>query len=355
LPQAVALKISKKSGQKALTLLRKLGLLNRELKLQRQTDCLHIPLIHAPTPKELEELKKSMPDLMISEREFFKSSKQPAGLVDILGDELPPNVLASLPHAIDFIGDIAVVEIPPELKAYKQLVGEAILKTHKKVKTVLSKWGAVSGVYRLRTFEVISGEAKTQTVHKEHGCVFHVDLEKAYFSPRLSYEHARIASLVREGEAIVDMFAGVGPFSVLIARNHEDVNVYGIDMNPEAYELLKKNLIVNRVIDKVTPIFGNARHIVNESLAGVADRVIMNLPEKAVEYVDVACKALRPKGGMIHYYQFANEPEPAETVKSRLAEAVKQTNRNLHKIVQARIVRGVAPYTYQVVVDAEIK
>jgi len=355
LPQTVALKISKKSGQKALTLLRKVGLLNRELKLQRQNDCLHIPLIHAPTPKELEELKKSMPDLMISEREFFKSSKQPAGLVDILGDKLPPNVLASLPYAIDFIGDIAVVEIPPELEGYKQVIGEAVLKAHTRVKTVLSKRGAVSGVYRLRTFEVIGGEARTQTVHREYGCVFHVDLEKAYFSPRLSYEHARIASLVKEGETVVDMFAGVGPFSVLIAKNREDVNVYAIDMNPDAYEFLKKNLIVNRVIDKVTPVLGDARHIINESLGGVADRVIMNLPEKAIEYVDVASKALRPEGGMIHYYQFVNEPEPTETAKSRLAEAVKRTNSHLHKIVQARIVRGVAPFTYQVVVDAEIK
>jgi len=355
LPQAAGLRIPKKSAHKALTLLRKLALLNRELKLQRQKDCLHIPLLRAPTLKELEELKRSMPDLAISEHKFFDSSEHPAELVDLLSEKLPPNVLVSLPHAIDFIGDIAVVEIPPELKVHKHVIGEAVLKTHKRVKTVLSKWGAVSGVYRLRPFEVIGGEARTQTVHREYGCVFHVDLEKAYFSPRLSYEHARIASLVREGETIVDMFAGVGPFSVLIAKNHEDVNVYAIDMNPEAYELLKKNLIVNRVIDKVTPVLGDARHIINESLGGVADRVIMNLPEKAIEYVDVACKALRLEGGMIHYYQFVNEPDPTETARSRLAEAVKRTNSHLHKIVQTRIVRGVAPFTYQVAVDAEIK
>jgi len=213
----------------------------------------------------------------------------------------------------------------------------------------------VSGVYRLRTFEVIRGEARTQTVHREYGCVFHVDLAKAYFSPRLSFEHARIASLVKEGETVVDMFAGVGSFSVLIAKKHEDVNVYAIDMNPDAYELLKKNLIVNRVIDKVTPILGDARHVVNERLAGVADRVIMNLPERAVEYVDVACKALEPEGGMIHYYQFVNKPELIETAKSRIAEAVKQTNRRLQKIAHTRIVRGVAPFTYQIAVDAEIK
>jgi len=355
LPQAVALRIPKKSAEKALTLLRKLTLLNRQLKLQRENDCLHIPLTRVPTEKELEELKRSMPDLVISEHKLFESLEQPVELVDLLGEKLPPHTLGSLPRAIDFIGNIAVVEIPPELEAYKQVIGEAVLKTHTRVKTVLSKRGAVSGVYRLRTFQAIGGEARTQTVHREYGCVFHVDLAKAYFSPRLSYEHARIASLVREGETVVDMFAGVGPFSVLIAEKHEDVNVYAIDMNPDAYELLKRNLIVNRVIEKVTPILGDARHVVNESLAGVADRVIMNLPEKAVEYVDVACKALRPKGGMVHYYQFVNKPDPTETAKTQLAEAVKQTNRRLHKIMQTRIVRGVAPFTYQVAVDAEIK
>jgi len=355
LPQAVALKIPKKSAQKTLTLLRRLTLLNRQLKLQRENDCLHIPLTRAPTEKELEELKRSMPYLVISEHKLFESLEQPTGLVDLLSEKLPPNALASLPRAIDFIGDIAVVEIPPELEAYKEVIGEAVLKTHTRVKTVLSKWGAVSGVLRLRTFQAIGGEARTQTVHREYGCVFHVDLEKAYFSPRLSYEHARVASLVKEGEAVVDMFAGVGPFSILIAKNHEDVNVYAVDMNPDAYEFLRKNVIVNRVMDKVIPILGDARHVVSESLAGVADRVIMNLPEKAVEYVDIACKTLKPEGGVIHYYQFVNKPDPTETAKSQLAEAMKQTNRRLHKVVHTRIVRDVAPFTYQVAVDAEIK
>jgi len=291
----------------------------------------------------------------MSKGKFFESAKQPARLNDLLSGKLPSHVLANLPHAIDFIGDIAVIEIPLELEPYKQDIGEAILKAHKRVKTVLSKWGAVSGVYRLRNFEVISGEPQTLTVHGEYGCVFHVDLAKVYFSPRLSYEHARIASLAQEGETVVDMFAGVGPFSILIAKNHTDTHVYAIDVNPEAYIFLKKNVAVNRVVDKVTPISGDTRQVINERLAGVADRVIMNLPEKAIEYVDVACKALKPEGGTIHYYEFVNQPEPMEAAKSRLAEAIKHAKRELHKILHARIVRGVAPFTYQVVVDAKIK
>ena len=354
MPKALSLRVSKTSAQKALTLLRRLILLNRELKLDRGNDYAHIPLIRAPCAEELEKLKETLPDLQISEREF-ESVKHPDGLVDLLSAKVPSQVLASLPHAIDFIGDIAVVEISPEMEPFKQIVGEAILKAHKRVRTVVSKGGAVSGVYRLRNFEVIGGETKTKTVHREFGCVFHVDIAKAYFSPRLSYEHARIASLVREGETVIDMFAGVGPFSILIAKKHTDTHVYAIDVNPEAHVFLKKNVVANRTLGKVTPVLGDARQVVNESLVGIADRLIMNLPEKAIEYVGVACKGLKPEGGFMHYYQFVNTPKPIETAKARLAEAMKQTNRELHQMVHARIVRGVAPFTYQVVVDAEIK
>jgi tRNA (guanine37-N1)-methyltransferase len=260
-----------------------------------------------------------------------------------------------LPHAVDFVGDIAVVEIPSELEPHRSAIGAAILKAHKRVKTVLSKSSPVNGVYRLRTYEIIGGEARTQTVHREHGCVYHVDLAKAYFSSRLSYEHLRVASLAKENETIVDMFAGIGPFSILTARTHTNVRVYAVDMNPDAYELLRKNVLANRVMGKVTPMLGDVRQVVNDRLSGVADRVIMNLPEKAIEYVDVACKALKPEGGVIYYYQFVDTPEPLDTARNRFAEALRQTNRRLLKVYGVRIVRGIAPFKYQVVVDAEIK
>jgi len=300
-------------------------------------------------------IRSKVPEIELCDSEFPERQDKIPRLADLLSAELPPHVLASLPHAIDFIGDIAVVEIPPELEPHKLAIGAAILKTHKRVRTVLSKSSPVNGVYRLRAFEAIGGEARTKTMHKEHGCVYHVDLAKAYFSSRLSYEHLRVASLVKENETVVDMFAGIGPFAILTAKKHADVRVYAVDMNPDAYVLLRKNVLANRVMGKVTPIAGDIRQVVKERLAGVADRVIMNLPEKAIEYVDVACKALKPEGGVIHYYQFVDAPEPLDTARNQFAEALKQTNRQLIKVAEARIVRGIAPFKYQVVVDAEIK
>lgn len=355
MPEAVGLAVSRTSAEKALTLLKKLTLLNTELKLQLENGYIHIPLLRQPLASELRKLQSSLPDLKLSPYDFVERQQKTIRPVDLLGDKLPPHVLASLPHAVDFIGDIAVVEIPPELEPHKLAIGDAILKSHKRVKTVLSKSSPVNGVFRLRTFETIGGEARTQTVHREHGCVYHVDLAKAYFSSRLSYEHLRVASLVKENEVVVDMFAGIGPFAILTAKKHANVRVFAVDLNPDAFELLRKNVLVNRVMDKVTPVLGDIRQVVNKRLAGVADRVIMNLPERAIEYVDVACKALKPKGGVIHYFEFVDTPEPLDTARNHFIEALKKTDRGLLRITEARIVRGIAPFKYQVVVDAEVK
>jgi len=349
------LRVPKALGEKAIRLVGRLNLFNRKLRVKQVEDYLYIPLLRKPLPEHIKELKRSVPEFEISTHRFSERTKRPLKLVDMLEDKLPPHLLASLPHAIDFVGDIAVVEIPPELESHKKTIGEAIMKTHKHVSTVLAKSGAVEGVYRLREFEVIAGIGKTETVHREHGCVYHVDLAKAYFSPRLSHEHDRVASLVREGETVVDMFAGVGPFSILIAKKRENVRVYAIDVNPDAVDLLRRNVAVNRVEKKIVPILGDARQVVREGFVGVADRVIMNLPERAIEYVDVACEAIKPEGGIMHYYEFTSASNPMETAKVRLIEAMKQTNREVKEVLLARIVRATAPFTWQVAVDAKIQ
>ena len=348
------IRVPKALGEKAIRLARSLNFFNRELRVEQAEDYLYIPLLSEPLPADIKEIKRSLPKFEISTYRFSERTKRSPKLVDILEEKLPPHLLASVPHAIDFVGDIAVIEIPPELESHKKTIGEAVLKTHKHVGTVLAKSSAVEGVYRLREFQVIAGVKKTETAHREHGCVYHVDLAKAYFSPRLSHEHDRVASQVKEGETVIDMFAGVGPFSILIAKKRENVRVYAIDVNPDAVDFLKRNIAVNRVENKVVPILGDAGQVVKESLTGVADRVIMNLPETAIEHVDVACEAIKPEGGIMHYYEFTRAPDPLEAAKVRLIEAVKQTNRSVKKILLARNVRATAPFEWQIVLDAQV-
>jgi tRNA (guanine37-N1)-methyltransferase len=347
-------KVPKSQGEKTINLAKKLKIVDNNFDIQSDEKFVYIPLISQPSGVTLKALREQVAHLEVSTGVFSERKKGQASLVELLEDRLSPYLLASLPRAIDFVGDIAIVEIPPELGAYANVIGEAILKANRNVHTVLAKAGAVTGTYRLREFTVIAGEPKTETVHKEYGCQYYVNLGKVYFSPRLSYEHRRVASLVKEGEVVIDMFAGVGPFSIQIAKTREDVGVYAIDLNPHAVEYLKKNIRLNRVVGKVHPILGDARKVVNEKLSGIADRVIMNLPEKAMDYVDVACKATKPTDGIIHLYSFINASNSMENVKRSFIEAVEKIGRKVEKILSTRCVRETAPFEHQVALDAKI-
>jgi len=349
------IRVPKRQGEKALVLASKLKVVDKEFETQKDPDFVYIPFISQPQEDGLKTLTEEGVSYEICTRSFKERKKPKASLVELLETELPPHLLASLPHAVDFVGDIAIMEIPPELEAYKKIIGYAVLKTNKNVRTVLSKAGAVSGTYRLRELDFIAGEKKTETTHKESGCQYRVDVTKAYFSPRLSYEHNRVASLVKEGETVADLFAGIGPFAILIAKTHNNVKVHAIDANPSAFEYLKTNIRLNRVIGKVHPFLGDARQVVSEKIVGVADRVIMNLPEKAIEFVDTACNAVKTEGGIVHYYSFVNASNSIETIENRFTEAVEKAGRKVVEVLSSRMIRETAPYEWQVVLDVSIR
>jgi tRNA (guanine37-N1)-methyltransferase len=354
LKESLCIQVPKIHGEKTLILAKKLKISDRELGIQKNARFIYVPLIHQPSENELTILKAQVPDFQLATYVFPEKKRQEKTLVGILENQLPPRLLASLPRALDIVGDIAVIEIPPELKTHESLIGEAILKTHKNLRTVLAKVGAVSGTYRLREFDIIAGEHRTDTVHKEYGCKYYVDIAKMYFSPRLSHEHKRVASLVQKGETVVDLFAGVGPFSVLIAKNNEGAQVYAVDINPEAIEFLKRNIRLNRVENRVYPILGDAKQVIEDKLLGVADRVIMNLPEKAIEFVDAACRATKSAGGTVHFYGFIRLLDSLENMKLRFSEAVEKAGRKVDKFLFAKTIRETAPYEWQVVLDAKI-
>jgi tRNA (guanine37-N1)-methyltransferase len=180
-------------------------------------------------------------------------------------------------------------------------------------------------------------------------------MAKAYFSPRLSHEHQRVAELVGKGESVVDLFAGVGPFAVPIAKSCKTAQVYAIDINAEAIDLLQQNARLNKVEGRVHAFVGDARRIVDEKLAGTADRVIMNLPETADAFIDVACKAVKSEGGIVHFYGFVRMPNTLEDFRRLFAEGVTRAGRKVVRFEVVKTVRETAPYEWQAVLDAEIK
>ena len=354
MPNAPCIKVPKSEGEKTIALAAKLGIMNKALVIQRDETSLCIPLTEQPNETALEKLSQ-IPNLQLSKSNFQEKVKTEKTLTEALNNQLPHNLLANLPHSLDVIGNIAIIEIPPELKAHEALIGQAILKTQKNIKTVLAKAGDISGTFRVRDYTFIAGENKTTTVHREYGCQYHVDVAKVYFSPRLSTEHQRVASLVQSEEVVVDLFAGVGPFAVLIAKTNKTVKVYAVDLNPEAVRLLEENVRVNLVEGRVYPVLADAREIAQTKLKGVADRVIMNLPETAIEFVDAACNAVKPTGGIVHFYAFVRQPDTIEDVKQQFSYLVEKNGRVLETFLCAKNIRETAPFELQIVLDAKIR
>jgi tRNA (guanine37-N1)-methyltransferase len=352
--QIACVKVPKKHGEKAIALTKTLRVLDKTLTIQRNEHSLYIPLYRELLETELSKFKEQIPESELEARVFIEKKQAPETFLQALKCKLPANMLLRVPKSFDIIGDIVVIDIPHELELYRALIGDAILKTHKNVQTVLAKEGDISGTYRVRNYSFIAGKNKTQTIHKEFGCQYHVDIAKAYFSPRLSCEHKRVASLVQSDDVVVDLFAGVGPFSVLIGKEKPNAKVYAVDVNPEAVELLKNNVRVNGVDTRVFPILGDARKIAQNELKGVADRIIMNLPETAIEYVDVACKVINKEGGVAHFYGFIRSPDSINNLKEQFTELVEKNGRKVKKIIYAKGVRETAPFESQVVLDVKI-
>jgi len=351
----LCLRLARSRGESALKALRESQLLDRGFKISQNGDQLLIPILRSPSEAELSALKEQIGEFQMITATPGRVPSRPRTIFEALKDRLPPHQLASLPRSIDIIGDVAVVEIPEELRGSEKLVGKAILETNRSLRTVLAKAGPISTKKRLRSHRVIAGSEITETTHTEYGCIFRLDVTKVYFSPRLSFEHERVASHVRENEIVVDMFAGVGPFAIHIAKRRKTAHVYAIDVNDDAVRYLQQNILLNRVNDMVTAIKGDARAIIQNRLVGKSDRVIMNLPAEAVSYVDAACLGIRPEGGIIHYYTFAEDPDPLERANKEFLEAVLKTGRKPEKDVSSRVVKGTSPHEWQVAIDCFIK
>ncbi len=349
--QARCVAIPKGRGEYVKRKLDALGLRNLSLKIRVSDKHLLIPLKPEADLSTVRQHLKGQ-DLKIIETKFnVNKSKDPKNLMDLLTD-LKPSKIERVPRAYDIVGDVAMIELPPELEEDSIQIGEALLTLHKRLKSVYAKTGPVKGEYRLRELRLIAGKERAETIHRENGCVFKVNLAGTFFNPRLGDERRRVASLVSENETVLDMFAGVGPFSILIAKRAK-AKVYAVDLNPEAAKCLRENVLLNHVEDRVEILERDAARLPSK-LNGRMDRVIMNLPEKSSDYLKSACRALKPQGGVIHFYSFQSEPEFIEKVEKLLRSSLKRYGRTLAKIQFARALREIAPRTYQVVIDARI-
>jgi tRNA (guanine37-N1)-methyltransferase len=256
-------------------------------------------------------------------------------------------------NSYDIVGDIAVIKVPSDDVENAKKAADVIMKIYpRRVKAVFMQTSAVQGDFRVRQLKFLTGENRTVTVYKEHGCLFKVDVERCYISPRLLFEHKRISVLAAPGEVVVNMFSGVGCFSILIAKT-PNTKVYSIDINPVAYEFMQENVKLNNVSDSVVALLGDSKEIVSSQLRGVADRVLMPLPELALKYLPYALMALKPSGGYIHYFDLQHatkDEDPVEKTRQKVIKRLAALNVT-YSIGFSRIVRSTGPHWYQTIID----
>jgi tRNA (guanine37-N1)-methyltransferase len=301
------LKVPKGKGEQVRKKLLEGDLLDISLKVRREGDLILFPV----TSEAAASFGYQLEEGEFEERELAETDYK-----DLV--EVPDDLRPLLPTSFDVVGDVAIIKIPDELLPYKGRIGLALREAFPRLTTVAMDKG-VKGELRVRDLEVIAGGPGTETMHTEFGVKLLVDPAKTYFNPRLSNERFRVAKLVQQGEVVIDMFAGVGPFSIMIAMHASPEAVYAIDLNQDAVEYLRLNVYLNRALS-VRPIQGDAREEIGE--LPQADRIIMNLPHSAREFLGDALAHLRP-GGTVHLYQICERGEVESLAKDILGDADK--------------------------------
>lgn len=303
-------------------------------------DCLMPFILSLPHPKE----KMEYHSWYVKDLSFQIHKKAPT-VSDLLGFSV----------AYEIIGDIAVLDDKTasgdsEHGIDVPAVADALLTAHPAVKTVLLSKGPISGEFRTRDLEFIAGVNKTETVHKEYGCKYKVDLGRAYFTPRLSTERHRILTQIQEGDVVIDMFAGVGPYSILIAKSAKPAQVIANDKNEAAVELLKENIVLNKVKNIIA--MNEDALFLSEEYAGAGDHVIMNLPHNAFDFLDTAVAVCKP-GGVIHYYAMTSEDDLFDGSIELIRKAAEKQGREI-EVLEKKNVRSYAPHQYNICLDVKI-
>jgi len=275
-----------------------------------------------------------------------------ATLKEALKGKLTEEQISNLKASYDIIGDMAVMNsMPVGLKSKEKLIAKAIMDLNHHIKTVVKKIGPTSGVERIRKVKVVLGEKRTDTTYIENGCKFRLDINKVYFSPRLGYERLRVIEQTKPNEVVYDLFAGIGPFAVPVSKRVK--KVVAIDINKAACKFLEENARINRVSDKIDIYCGDARKVIaKKKWKKVADRVIMNLPMHAGEFLDLAFKIAK-KNAIVHFYFFLPQEQLFDGATDLIEKAAKKAKRKI-KVINKRKCGQLAPWIWRVAIDFKI-
>ena len=284
-------RVPKREGEAVRAKLMADGNLDLDARIRADGDCLLIPM-----------LCEDYPGYEVVDAEMQVQEHHPTDYREVA--EVPAELKGILPSSFDVVGDVAMIKLPDELIPYKHVIGDALLRVNRSIRTVFIDSG-VKGEFRIRDLEQIAGTGSSETVHKEFGVKLYTDPSKVYFNPRLSSERSRVANHVRDGDVVIDMFAGVAPFGTVICKLSNPKVVYSIDLNPDAEHYARMNAEKNHV-KQLVPMTGDSSVLIQD--LPQADRIIMNLPQIADRFLKFAVPKLKV-GGTIYMYKIIERTE----------------------------------------------
>ncbi|MBN2421869.1 class I SAM-dependent methyltransferase family protein [Candidatus Woesearchaeota archaeon] len=290
--------------EKLKTYLLKENILNKNLKLIKEKDSIIIP-VKRLTEKNKNNLLKKFKEIKFTDKKFEKII-QKQNYKDLLKNKLPERIIGQLPSSFDIIGDILIIEIKENIKKYEKQIADALIKTNKNIKTILKKSGIHEGEFRLQKLKYLAGIKTKETIYKENNVKLKLNVEKVYFSPRLSTERKRIYKLINPGEEILVMFSGAAPYPIVISKNTKAKSISAIEKNPIAHKYALENLKLNKInnIELYCEDVKNIIPLLNKKF----DRILMPLPKGAEDFLDLALSVSK-KGTIIHFYDFEHEYE----------------------------------------------
>ncbi|QKY18922.1 class I SAM-dependent methyltransferase family protein [Halolamina sp. CBA1230] len=323
--------VAREDGEATRQRLAEADLIDEEFGIEVSDGDLHIPVTDPDAvPEDLDLVRRDVP--------ARTPQRTPA---DLLGDE----------PTYERLGDVVLVDEDDPERATE--IAEAVVASDIPVRSVLNRDSKVKGETRVRDWKVLADEGEedqppTETVHREYGHEFAVDVAEVYFSPRLATERHRVVEQVEPGEHVLDMFAGVGPYAIPMAD--AGAEVVACDLNPDAIRYLEENARRNGVEDRITTHVGDVREL-TEEYADWADRLVMNLPHTAAEFADAAV-AFAGDSCVVHLYDIQHEDDPFERGRTALSDAAGDEYEVT--TLEERVVRSYAPHEVNVCLDARL-
>ncbi|HID71873.1 MAG TPA: class I SAM-dependent methyltransferase family protein [Thermoplasmata archaeon] len=364
---ALSLKVEKQYGEMCRKVLKKHDLLNPEMKISVRANYLYFPLkesgylkrkIESILSTELDKMGLERMVLLFEEREFTLRKNRKKEWREILAEDkkFPKHLLTNLPTSFDIIGHILIIKLEPTLLPYRKKIAEALLLSFPNIRTVALE-EKVGGEFRIRNLSFLAGERKWETVHKEHGLRYLLNPKKVYFSPRLAAERLRVAEAVEStGEVgsekrVLDMFAGVGPFSLLIAKRAGVEKVVAFDKNPKAIEYLNKNIKLNK-INNVEAHLGDSNRVAESLLKEKKFHfIIMNFPSEPEPFFPSAL-TVAESPCTIYFYKIAENSE-MDSVKHFLKEKAESLGKKVESL-EVRKVRTYSPTSSHYLFEVKI-